>query len=231
MINMDYKYYRSCLFEYHSRYLQTYKDYYGNVFTREFAHPYRRFCSSASQLCKQILYYNGTQQEPAYITVHSFKEFIHDKRKTPIYGTAIIERIFFDFDSPDISKAFDDVIKLYEYFDKKPTIFFSGKKGFHLFVFLDSIISYETLRHIVENVNKISLKTWNSPENNTCGLSQTLDLARVSRIPYTLHQETNMQMIPIDTSSTIENIVESASEFQIPVIIIKNPVNIDKWLQ
>lgn len=223
------EYYRY-LYEYHHRYLLFFRDYYGVEFIREFAYPFRRMCTTPEQLYRQVLFYGGVEGQATYVTVNGFERFEQKKRKVPVYDTAIIDRVFFDFDSEKVADAYVDAVRLYEHFNEKPTVFFSGKKGFHLMLFLANRTPYSEVVRLVGKVRMLGLVCWENPAEGNYGASQTLDNARVSRIPYTRHQDTGLMMIPVKAGWDVNEIFMEASRPQVPRIVRKEKVDLEGWL-
>ena len=131
-----------------------------------------------------------------YISVYPFKKW-HEKsdmRKQ----FAIVNTLFLDFDHEENPKiAFKEAKKLVNYLIEKkgiiPRVYFSGAKGFHVFIDfpeIDLFFKKETLRSAANRlVNKLKL---------TCIDYQVIELARVSRIPLTVNSKTGYRCTPID---------------------------------
>lgn len=115
-----------------------------------------------------------------------------------------IERLYFDFDCKEkVRYALDDTVrfckKLIEYYNVSPLVFFSGSKGYAVYVFLqEPIIGPEQeLKEIYEELQTMLVKPdsyqWLDP-------APFGDLKRVSRVPFSVHQKSKELCIPVDIS-------------------------------
>lgn len=107
-----------------------------NTFPRQIAFPRRKYVENETEFYKLIDKYNGLKD--CYYSVYALDEdgkFDHVK----------VDKVFFDFDGGDL--AVENAKKLANYLfeeDIKHIIIYSGKKGFHIYVFT---INYEDLHY------------------------------------------------------------------------------------
>jgi hypothetical protein len=127
------------------------------------------------------------------------------------FDNADIDKIFFDFDEED---AIEDVKKLHQYLlseDIQHTMLFSGKKGFHVYVFVDATTLKVNNKVALTNTHdffcsKLSIKM----DQHIRG-----DIARIARVPNTYHMTGKKFCIPVteeDLANGIEHIHKKAQE-------------------
>ncbi len=154
--------------------------------------------------------------------------FLYNKDQKSIYfknnkslsgiTDVVTDRLVFDFDSHDnVDDAREDannlVVDLLKHFNKESIrIFYSGNKGYHVEVHLESqLITQEQFKNIVFNVGG-KYKTFDESIN---------DPQRVFRLPLTLNLKTNRYKIPL----TIEQFDNISTEEIIE--LSKDPANPD----
>jgi hypothetical protein len=79
-----------------------------------------------------------------------------------ISGKVRLRRMFFDFDSEDISAARAEAEKVYGYFDTRKFMVFSGNRGYHVHIFFKPVVlnSFNAMRlYVLDLVKKFDLKT------------------------------------------------------------------------
>lgn len=135
--------------------------------------------------------------------------------------TAIVDKIFLDFDYDDEFIFFNNVRKVAQYlYDASYTFYirFSGK-GFHIFIMLDHFVMLKNpKRAIREWVKDMHKKTNTSSDYSVVG-----DLRRVSRMLGSMNLKTHLYCIPIEYSElmnfTYESICDMAKEIDDDEII------------
>jgi len=117
----------------------------------------------------------------------------------------------------DDAKIFSKIFK--RDFGKEPALFFSGFKGCHTYVFFEPFEPKEinrTVHHFAENVKK-------SYGLDSMDLSVNKDaMSRVSRIPYSKHQLTDLTVVPFETSDNYNEIVRRAEDPKIQSFNVEN---------
>jgi hypothetical protein len=105
---------------------------------------------------------------------------------------------------PAVDEAKDFAIKFEECFKRKPMLFFSGCKGAHAYTFFEPIHQF--------NMNRAL--SWFASNVKDVYDYKTLDLAvnkdaqsRVSRIPYSKHQDTGLNVVPFTVGDSYEEII------------------------
>lgn len=133
------------------------------TFPREIAFPERRQVINEEQFKKMVEAYNGKKN--IYYSIYD--------------NTQTIDKVFFDFDGAD---ALADARKLVEWCLRtgyRFTCFFSGKKGFHVYVFCNKTKEKKLLKNAHLAICKeLSIKN---------DIHVNGDIARVARVPNTYH--------------------------------------------
>lgn len=108
---------------------------------------------------------------------------------------------------PAVEEAKNFAMKFKETFGKYPALFFSGCKGCHAYIFFRAS-SFKNLNLAL---------TWFAGHVKKSFHYQTLDLsvardasARLSRVPYSKHQITNLTVVPFSVEDRYEDIVEKS---------------------
>lgn len=143
-----------------------------------------------------------------YTSVYAFSRLKQNEyqQMCPDYGSAIIDKLFFDFDS---EKALDNVKKLHIYCLSKNimhTIIFSGG-GFHLYIFCEEsplMFPYDTVdngqRHFAKEVSL----TIGEPQTHDLDEAIVGDLARITRVPFTYNLKRKRWCLPVTHNDLIE---------------------------
>jgi len=159
-------------------------------FPREMGFPIREMVYNKEDLYRRILENNGRKN--TYISVYSFRRTSNNgTREIPDYNTAIIDKIFFDFDSED---CFIDTLKLHYACVKQDlmhTIIFSGK-GFHMYVFVDTSVLSNPKQALMQAQKMFIKKLKLVVDEHVVG-----DIARITRVPNTFNVRRNRYCIPL----------------------------------
>ena len=135
--------------------------------------------------------------------------FSDDQQNHNKYNT-----IFIDIDAPNLQDAYDDVqlISTFAWKTKtiSPRIYFSGKKGFHIFLDFEPT----NFKHYKEVARRYVDTLVDALGLEYVDLACVGDTARVSRLPYTKHTSTGYLCIPIVPSMTLETVVEYAQGYR-----------------
>jgi len=118
-----------------------------------------------------------------------------------------IERLYFDFDCKDkVRLAFEECLDfcrmVVEYYRASPLVFFSGAKGYAVYVFLmEPVVGPEAELHdLYRELQEMMV----APNNYRWLDPQPMgDLKRVSRVPFSRHQKTGELCVPVDVSSGV----------------------------
>lgn len=164
-------------------------------YRREFGSPKREYGAVQSMERLERLIRSKCPVYPCYVSVYAFEEYV----EYPKYKSAIINTSFHDFDNAENPQlAFNDAVIFYNEMLKRdvtPRLYFSGNKGIAAYldfepVTLDARIKKLALESFQRNImNKLSLGTM---DVHVIG-----DLARISRIPNTKHQNGKTWCIPV----------------------------------
>jgi hypothetical protein len=141
-------------------------------------------------------YYNQTRM-PVWMSVNPYVE------GTNVVATGkvkYIDKIFYDFDHSDISVARDDAVKfcavLANRHNIEPLLVYSGKKGYHVYVFLKDLISdmeQSDMRILYKDMADYFIDGAEYESLDT----HVFDYKRVARVPYTMHQVTGNIVQPL----------------------------------
>ncbi len=130
--------------------------------------PFRTVVRSLDSLMKLIYNVGVVRGKGIAISVYDYKSFgyksIGKRKKTIIHSsTPIIKHNWYDFDCDhksggELEDAYQDVLKLYDMKGKKPRIYFTGSRGFHVYVDFDFPITLEFRNKLVRNTTNIHKK-------------------------------------------------------------------------
>lgn len=163
----------------------------------EFGKPLRFFIQNNEQFIDYIKKYNGISD--CYRTVYNFLRTIKNSRFPRIeYNSAIIDKVFFDFDNEIDKKgkkiqcnSFKNMLNCHNNLLKdniKHVINFSGR-GFHVY-------AYVRIEEIINKKNALTLFV--DKYTDYCDPAVKGDLARISRIPFTMNIKSRNYCIPIN---------------------------------
>ena len=178
-----------------------------NQFPREIGFPKRIIIHYKKDFLK-IINRNNTKNNIIF-SVYAFEDTqINYGRESPDYQTAIVDKIFFDFDEEDCSL---DMKKFHKYLmkkDLKHCVFFSGR-GYHIYIFCNpNIINKQnTILRIQKHFKKkLNIRV----DEQTFG-----NLAQMGRVPNTYNLKRRRFCIPLsedDLKLTHEEIREKAKQ-------------------
>ncbi len=165
------------------------QDYFFKYLPKQLAFPQRtKPIDSYSQIIKLINRWNGVKN--IYYSVYDCDRYGN-------FNNAHIDKVVFDFDDGEESlellrKSVPKLLKL----DYKFTIFFSGNKGFHLYVFVKPSEVSKNIKDVLYNIQYHIIQKLNIPEDK---VDRHLlgDVARVIRVPNTLHLKSRLYAIPL----------------------------------
>ncbi len=162
-----------------------------NQFPREIGPP-RKVVDNKQDYLKYINIHNG-KKKAIYTSIYSFKTYMYEPYYKPDYNSAIVDKLFFDFDFKSCD-AWKECNKLHTDCDKnniKHTIIFSGR-GYHLYIFIkqkDITNKKEAIRGGQEYfINKLNL----SVDKQVIG-----NVAQLARIPNTYNIKAKLFCIPL----------------------------------
>ncbi|MEM3815909.1 MAG: hypothetical protein QW341_03585, partial [Candidatus Bathyarchaeia archaeon] len=134
--------------------LEFYKQWLGSLGGREVLLSYvggrdRLFITAAEELEDYVSICRGSNA-PAYVSVQPYRA-----RDQPLG----LEKLFFEFDSPeDPEKAWLDAktlaTSILKYYDAVPLLKFSGRKGYHVDVWLREVVTLDGLLDLGKAVYK-----------------------------------------------------------------------------
>jgi len=150
-------------------------------FPREIAFPKRQYVQTAKEFIKLVNAYNGKKN--IYFSLYNCcDKSEYNGGIASNFENAIIDKVFFDLDGDTLEKPFEDLKKLIAYCQKRKYKFcmmFSGKKGFHFYIFCKEVKN----RNLLKNCQEYLMKILNiNVDRHIIG-----DTARISRMPNTWH--------------------------------------------
>ena len=175
-----------------------------STFPREVGPP-RKLVNNKKEYLEYINLYNG-KRKAIYSSIYTFEKLQPNTKNVlrPIYDTAIVDKIYFDFDNKSCS-AYIECNKLHKHCDKmglKHCIIFSGR-GYHLYIFTKS----SNLKYKKEAIK--------GAQNFFINASQLIvdkqvigNVAQMARIPNTFHIKAKRFCIPLSREQ-----FEKGSEF------------------
>jgi len=201
-------------------------------FIRDFAtRGGRLLVEDVKKLYGYILHYGYELRRDLYMSIYEYRE-INGYNNLPNYEMfRYLDKIVFDIDSGDdlekglcVARSLKEKILVIEampkFLDDRISIFFTGGRGFHVYYIPSgSFYTRKSLKEFCENVFELL----GSPEEIDTSLFG--DITRDIRIPYTLHPDTGMQMIPVKNGEVVSDILERSGE-NLTVSKIKRPVKL-----
>ena len=161
---------------------------------REIGCPERFFTADPKELLRLIQDCCG-KLKPCYMSVQPYKA-----RDQP----CAIEKLFFDFDSQDPIEAWKDASRFAEtlkrFYKVEPLIVYSGRKGFHVYVFLEKTVEFELDQASVAKsvYSALQERLAMGLELHTLDESVIGDIKRLARVPFSIHEETGSFCYPVN---------------------------------
>jgi len=146
---------------------------------------------SAEELFNLAKFFNFRD---CYASLYSFTKY---DESTWDRDSAIIDTLLFDLDhKANLSIAFKEAKKLVSHLldrNVMPRVYFSGKKGFHVYIDFPTI----SLANPKEVIKRMGVQIANRLKLTTIDF-QVFEVARLIRLPFTIHGETGYRCTPID---------------------------------
>lgn len=191
-------------------------------FPREFSNPNRLKYPIINQdhFNKVVSAYAPAHN--CHVSVYSFSKWIRNDKGVLLYENARISTIFIDMDHENLDKALHETRKIVRYMlPCVPRIYFSGNKGFAIYLDFNEI-------DLKNHLKKPVIRSFLMNMKNHLDL-QTIDkacfdgISRVSRIPNTINQKSGLYCIPLteydllQDGNFIKNIAKHQSNEQIKI--------------
>lgn len=160
---------------------------------RELGDPKRWLAETPEDLQEFI----ASNNPPVFMSVNYYNERNRVSR---------ISDLFFDFDyKDDLSVAWEDARifarRLESYYDIKSLLCFSGNKGYHLHVFLDTPIGYNlSQRHLKQLYERLQVMLLGRGQYPSLDMHVVGDVKRLARVPYTRHEKSGEYCQPVDVN-------------------------------
>lgn len=200
----------------------------GNSFPREIGPP-RKVVNNKPEYLKYINLYNG-KKKAIYSSIYKFNNIQHTPYDRPIYESAVVDKIYFDFDDKSCN-AYENCNKLHKECvnqNLKHCLIFSGR-GYHLYIYT-KIIEHRYKKEAIRGgqhyfINKLKLVV----DRQVIG-----NVAQLARIPNTFHIKAGRFCIPLtrkDFEKGDEYIKKLANkqQFNSHIFIGKKLLDISKW--
>jgi len=169
-------------------------DWFGWYAGREGGDPYRKWIYIPKDFiafirdCERL-------RKPCYLSVQPFK------KRDEVYG---LDRLFFDFDcKDDPNKAWRDasdfVENLKRFYNITPLLVFSGRKGYHVYIFLWETIEFKpSQQHLLKPIySLLQEKLLKGLDYPTLDREVIGDVKRLARVPYTTHEKSGLKCHPV----------------------------------
>jgi len=163
-------------------------------FPRKIGFPNQSMCYGIRELRRHFWQYNGSAKG-VYTSV--FPESIKESRK--------FNKFYFDIDSKEphgieeLDQACVEAMTLHllikRYFEVEPRVYFSGMKGFALYLDTNFDYQYKKYRVVFQRLVDFFVK-----EEGLELLDRSVvgDVGRISRLPFSIHKKSGQMCIPID---------------------------------
>ena len=170
----------------------------------------RLFIETSQQLQDYVKEYRQ-QGHPAFISVQPYT------KRNQVLG---LEKLFFDFDhksDPQIAwkEAQDFALSLEQYYNINPLVVFSGKKGYHVYVWLKEIITgfpnTTLMKAVYKDVCRRLLTGFNFETVDT----QVFEIKRLARVPYSRHIESKRSCVPVRVNDGTPFRVQSLEPYKL----------------
>jgi len=173
------------------------RTWFGPHAGREAGNPHRTFLESANGLTPYILE-REARREPCFLSVQPYRA------RDQVYG---LDKLFFDFDSREDPPNLDRVWKetchfvnaLKRFYGLRPLIVFSGRRGYHVYVWLWRVVEFRPSQEAwAKAVYKgLQGKLLKGLSYETLDPEVLGDIKRLARVPYTPHEKTGILCEPV----------------------------------
>lgn len=176
------------------------RSWFGLLGGREVGSPYRRFIPDTETFLP-FLSDCSRSRLPCYMSV---------QRYSGINTPCTLEKLFFDFDcknNPEkaITEAQDFAEKIKRFYGAKPLLVFSGAKGCHVYLWVHGLEFLPAHIPLVkEAYRRLQLKVLKGFHYETVDPQPLGDLARLARVPYTLHEKSGRLCEPLTVAQDLE---------------------------
>lgn len=200
-------------------------------FIKDFGFPFRRKCFDVKQLYNQVLFFSARMHNDVYTTVYNFDKMRDvqsgnpKRRNIPDYSTANVNKVFIDLDldhakDGNLDMVLEDAFRLYDYFDGRVRMYYTGGRGVHCFIDVSPCLTKAELRcYTLFLVNGLNIRT---ADRGIIG-----DVARISRLPYTVHSKTKQFMVPINRDMSSKDVISLSRNCLVPKHIEKRVKYLD----
>ncbi len=164
---------------------------------RDYGHPQRSFYTiELIDKLETTILKDQKRSRPCFLSVNYYKGNV-GRPGEPV----ALEKLFFDIDYPgNLDKAREETRRLVDSLLSycKPLIVFSGSKGYHVYCYIG--VPIEGSKYFLKSVLELLLDELKILELSLRSLDEKVikDISRLSRIPYTFHDKTKKQVVPLD---------------------------------
>jgi len=175
-------------------YEQFWIDWFG-LEGREVGDPYRSFYPHREAFLRFVDHCHATRA-PCYLSVNQYRDREY---------VAGLEKLFFDC-ADDPGHAFDEASdfahQLETHYRVAPLLVFSGRKGYHVYVYLwNTVTFYATREHFAKVVyRRVADMLLDGLSYETFDRQSLGDVKRLARVPYTTHPGSGQQCHPVNPS-------------------------------
>jgi hypothetical protein len=151
-----------------------------------------RFFYSDFSAFKEFLHWTKANRRPCWLSVQPFIE-----RDCVVS----VEKLFFDFDSQDLEIAWKEACYFADTLRKsygiEPLVCFSGRKGYHVYAFLQENAKFATVEKAKKFYNTAQRLILKGLKLETLDMQVIGDIKRVARVPYSIHEKSLQLCAPI----------------------------------
>jgi hypothetical protein len=151
-----------------------------------------RFFYSDFSAFQEFLRWTKAARRPCWLSVQPFLE-----RDCVVS----VEKLFFDFDSQDLEIAWKEARYFAELLRKsygaEPLVCFSGRKGYHVYAFLQENAKFATVEKAKKFYNTAQRLILKGLKLETLDMQVVGDIKRISRVPYSIHEKSLQLCVPI----------------------------------
>jgi hypothetical protein len=141
---------------------------------------------------KEYLHWTKANRRPCWLSVQPFLE--RDSVTT-------VEKLFFDFDSQDLELTWKETSQFAETLRKsygaEPLSCFSGRKGYHVYVFLRENAKFPTVEEAKKFYSTAQRMILKGLKLETLDKQVIGDIKRVARVPYSIHEKSLQLCTPV----------------------------------
>jgi len=201
----------------------------------ELGFPHRKKTKNLEHTFRQLLFFGAEMRNDVYSTVYVFRKMKYvehaanpQRKHIPDYSSAFINKAYWELDFTHkkqgcMQDAYDDCMKLMDYFNNECRVYYTTGKGFHIYVdLLLSITKIELREYTRFIIDGLKLETAD------CGFIG--DISRIMRVPYFIHSKTKQFILPVTRNMSLQYMIENSKTCFTPIKVTRKPLNLsERW--